>query len=152
MKLSELFKKESISLDLPPGSKDDTIAHILKWLDSKKRIKDYACVLKDVIEREKVMSTGIGNGVAIPHAYTDGVDQLAAGFFRASAGIDFDALDREKVDLFFIILGSKESRRDHIKILAKISRLLNHEEFRTELRQAVDVDAVFTIFKEYGDK
>ena len=78
-------------------------------------------MITDVIEREKVMSTGIGNGVAIPHAYTDGVDRLVAGFYRTSDSVDFQALDNEHVDLFFIILGPKDSRRDHIKVLAKIS-------------------------------
>lgn len=152
MKLSELFSTDSIAVDLPPGSKEDVLKTILKILDSKGLIKDFDQALEDVIEREKVMSTGIGNSVAIPHAYTNGVERLVAGFFRTSAGVEFEALDGNTVDLFFIILGPKESRRDHIKVLAKISRLLNHEEFRNELRNAADVDTVFSIFKRHGDR
>lgn len=152
MKLSDLFSVNSIALDLPPGSKEEVLKTILKLLDSKELITDFDLVLNDVIEREKVMSTGIGNSVAIPHAYTNGVNHLVAGFFRTSTGVEFDALDGNKVDLFFIILGPKESRRDHIKVLAKISRLLNHEEFRSELRAAADVDTVFSIFKRHGDR
>ncbi len=152
MKLSDLFNEQNIVLNVEPGPKKDLLERILKYLDAKDLIRDYDHVLRDVIEREKVMSTGIGNGVAIPHAYTDGVDQLVAGFFRTRTGVDFDALDGEDVDLFFIILGPKASRRDHIKILAKISRLLNHENFREELRKTAGVEDVLNVFKRFGDR
>ena len=152
MKLSELFNERSIVLDIEPGPKKALLERILKDLDGKKLISDFDQVFRDVIEREKVMSTGIGNGVAIPHAYTDGVDQLVAGFYRTRIGADFAALDAEVVDLFFIILGPKASRRDHIKILAKISRLLSHESFRDEVRRAASVEEVLAIFKRFGDR
>ena len=95
---------------------------------------------------------GHGNGVAIPHAYTDGVEQLVAGFFRTCRGVDFAALDGKDVDLFFLILGPKASRRNHIKVLAKISRLLNHEDLRQSLRRAESVDDVLKVFKRFGDR
>ncbi|MEJ2720658.1 MAG: PTS sugar transporter subunit IIA [bacterium] len=126
VKLSELFIETCVKLDLEPSAKEDLLRAILRDLDSKGLIKEFDLAIRDVLEREKVMSTGIGNGVAIPHAYTDGVDRLVAGFYRTKLGVDFAALDGENVDLFFIILGPKASRRDHIKVLAKISRLLNH--------------------------
>jgi fructose-specific phosphotransferase system IIA component len=152
MKLSDLFSEESIVLDIPAEEKEKLLENILKTLDSNGLIKDFDHALRDVMEREKVMSTGIGHGVAIPHAYTDGVDRLVAGFFRSSSGVNFEALDGKEVDLFFLILGPKESRRDHIKVLAKISRLLNHGEFRSALKKASDVNDVFAIFKRFGDR
>ena len=152
MKLSDLFDEERIVLNLETTGKDELLEHILKDLDSKNMITDCDHVLRDVVEREKVMSTGIGNGVAIPHAYTDGVDQLVAGFYRTRGGVDFAALDGKEVDLFFVILGPKASRRNHIKVLAKISRLLNHREFRESLRGAGSVAEVLGIFQRYGDR
>ena len=152
MNLSELFDEASVLLDVEPQSKDELLQGILADFDSKKLIKDFDNALKDVIEREKVMSTGIGNGVAIPHAYTDGVDRLVSGFFRTREPVDFDALDGKDVDLFFIILGPKASRRNHIKVLAKISRLLNNEEFRQNLRGATTAEDVIEIFRRYGDR
>jgi fructose-specific phosphotransferase system IIA component len=152
MKLSELFNDVNIKTDLSPAGKEDLLASIVTDLDEKGFVKDRDQVIKDVIEREEVMSTGIGNGVAIPHAYTDGVERLVAGFYRTSDEVDFDALDDSKVDLFFIILGPKESRRDHIKVLAKISRLLNHGDFREDLREASGAEAVLNVFKRFGDK
>jgi len=152
VKLTELFNERNVVLDVEPGAKKELLERILKRLDQMDLIKDFDHVLRDVAEREKVMSTGIGNGVAIPHAYTDGVDRLVSGFFRTRTGVDFDALDGEDVDLFFIILGPKASRRDHIKILARISRLLNHEGFREELRKASAVEDVLNVFKRFGDR
>lgn len=152
MKLSELFIETCVKLDLEPSAKEDLLGTILRDLDSKGLIKEFDVAIRDVLEREKVMSTGIGNGVAIPHAYTDGVDRLVAGFYRTTQGVDFAALDGENVDLFFIILGPKASRRDHIKVLAKISRLLNHGEFRKELREAEAAGDVMAVFKRFGDR
>ena len=152
MKLSELFNSENIKIDLVPAGKESLLETIIEDLDTRGHIKDKSRVVDDVIEREKVMSTGIGNGVAIPHAYTDGVERLVAGFYRTSEPVDFDALDKKGVDLFFIILGPKESRRDHIKVLAKISRLLNHGDFREDLRTVSDAGEVLGVFKRFGDK
>ena len=152
MKLSDLFIAQNVVTDLPAAGKTELLESIMRDLDAKGQIGDVARVIEDVIERERVMSTGIGNGVAIPHAYTDGVEKLVAGFYRIGDGVDFESLDDQPVDLFFIILGPKESRRDHIKVLAKISRLLNHDDFREELRSAADADAVMGVFKRFGDK
>ncbi|MCZ6767242.1 MAG: PTS sugar transporter subunit IIA [bacterium] len=152
MNLSELFDDHSLLLDVEPYEKEKLLETILKEFDSRGKIKDFDRALADVIEREKVMSTGIGNGVAIPHAYTDGVSELVAGFFRTREPVDFTALDGKQVDLFFIILGPKASRRNHIKVLAKISRLLNHEEFRGNLRDAASITDVREVFKRHGDR
>jgi len=152
MKLSDLYHGDNIRIGLEPADKETLLQAIVADLDAKGFIKDRDQVVTDVLEREKVMSTGIGDGVAIPHAYTDGVERLVAGFYRTEGEVDFEALDENRVDLFFIILGPKESRRDHIKVLAKISRLLNHGDFREDLRSAADAEAVLNVFKRFGDK
>lgn len=152
MKLSDLYSGDNVKIGVQSADKDALLESIVADLDAKGYIKDRDQVIRDVVEREKVMSTGIGNGVAIPHAYTDGVEQLVAGFYRTDGPVDFEALDEQGVDLYFIILGPKESRRDHIKVLAKISRLLNHGDFRESLRNAADAEAVMNVFKRFGDK
>ncbi|MCH7549561.1 MAG: PTS sugar transporter subunit IIA [Candidatus Krumholzibacteriota bacterium] len=152
MKLSELFNDDNVVVGVEARPKNEFLRTIVSDLDSKGYVNDVELATRDVIERENVMSTGVGNGVAIPHAYTDGVDRLVAGFYRSTEGVDFDALDSQIVNLFFIILGPKESRRDHIKILAKISRLLNHEDFREDLKTASDANAVMNVFRRFGDK
>ena len=152
MKFSDLFNEKNIDAGFPPAEKEALLESMIHDLDDKGFIGAADRAIDDVIEREKVMSTGIGNGVAIPHAYTDGVDRLVSAFYRTTKSVDFKALDDERVDLFFLILGPKDSRRDHIKVLAKISRLLNHDDFREDLRKASDTEAVTNIFKRIGDK
>jgi PTS system nitrogen regulatory IIA component len=106
----------------------------------------------DILARERVMSTGVGNGVAIPHAYTDGVERLLASFYRTREKVEFGSADSVPVDIFFVILGPRESRREHIRLLARLSRLLNHAEFRDALRSAPDADAVLAVFRRFGDR
>ncbi len=152
MKLSELFTRSSVRTDFPVADKNSLLTAIIDDLNGRGEIGDRDLVVADVIERENVMSTGIGNGVAIPHAYTDGVDKPVAGFYRTAEPVNFKALDNNAVDLFFVLLGPKEGRRDHIKVLAKLSRLLNHDDFRQQLRDAADSDAVADVFRRHGDK
>jgi mannitol/fructose-specific phosphotransferase system IIA component (Ntr-type) len=152
MRLTELFVPETVVTDLPPSGKDEALAAIVGDLNAKGYLADADTALRDVMARETVMSTGVGHGVAIPHAYTGGVTQLVAGFYRPESGIAFGAPDGLDVDLIFMILGTRERRREHIRILAKISRLLGNADFRTELRRAGDAGAVINVFRRVGDR
>jgi mannitol/fructose-specific phosphotransferase system IIA component (Ntr-type) len=98
------------------------------------------------------MSTGVGYGVAIPHAYSDGITRLIAGLYRTLEPIPFGAPDDGAVDLFFLVLGPKESRRDHIRVLARISRLISHGDFREDLRRAENADAVTAVLRRFGER
>jgi mannitol/fructose-specific phosphotransferase system IIA component (Ntr-type) len=152
MRLTELFVPETVVTDMPAAPKDRLLRAIVDDLDSKGLIADRERAAADVVAREHVMTTGVGNGVAIPHAYTHGVDRLVAGCYRTLDPVDFGSVDGRSVDLVFIILGPPESRREHIRVLAKISRLLGHEGFRDDLRRAPDADAVMTVFRRYGER
>jgi mannitol/fructose-specific phosphotransferase system IIA component (Ntr-type) len=155
MRLTELLVPEAVFTDFPPapnGSKEDLLTAIVADLDEKGFVADRGVATEDILARERVMSTGVGNGVAIPHAYTDGVDRLSAAFYRTREPVEFGGPDGAPVDLFFVILGPRESRREHIRLLARLSRLLNHAEFREHLRTAVDADAVIAVFRRFGDR
>ncbi len=152
MRLTELFVPETVVTDLAAAPSEQLLDAIVADLDSKGLIVDRARATADVIARERVMSTGVGNGVAIPHAYTPGVDRLVAGSYRTTEPVDFGSVDGQDVDLIFIILGPPESRREHIRVLAKISRLLSHAEFRADLRRAADPDAVLAVFRRFGER
>ncbi len=152
MRLTELFAPETVVTDLTAEDRDSALSAIVSDLDQKGLLKDAATALRDVIAREQVMTTGVGHGVAIPHAYTGGVDQLVAGFYRVRGGVDFGALDGLGVDLIFIVFGPGERRREHIRILARISRLLGNAEFREGLRRAADAEEVLNVFRRFGDR
>jgi mannitol/fructose-specific phosphotransferase system IIA component (Ntr-type) len=155
MRLTELLVPEAVVTDFPPaptGSKEDFLTAILADLDQKGFVADRRVATDDILARERVMSTGVGNGVAIPHAYTDGVERLLASFYRTREKVEFGSADSVPVDIFFVILGPRESRREHIRLLARLSRLLNHAEFRDALRSAPDADAVLAVFRRFGDR
>jgi mannitol/fructose-specific phosphotransferase system IIA component (Ntr-type) len=152
MRLTELFVPETVVTDLPASDKDSVLAAIVADMDGKGLLADAGATLRDVVAREEVMSTGVGHGVAIPHAYTPGVDRLVAGFYRTRPAIDFGAPDNLEVDLIFVILGPRERRREHIRILAKISRLLGNADFRADLRRAAGVEDVMAVFRRFGDR
>lgn len=152
MRLTDLFVLETVVTDMPPVAKEALLAAIVRDLDSKGFIADRDTAAADVIARERVMSTGVGNGVAIPHAYTDGVDRMVAGVYRTVEGVAFGAPDEVDVNVLFVVLGPREKRREHIRVLAKISRLLSHAEFRDDIRRAGSPADVIDVLKRFGDR
>lgn len=152
MRLTELFSPETVVTDMEPVAKEELLAAIVRDLDGKGLIADPETVVADLLARERVMSTGIGHGVAIPHAYSDGVEGLVAGVYRTTAGVEFGAPDSQNVDLLFVVLGERHSQREHIRVLAKISRLLSHAEFREDVRRAPDAAGVIDVMKRFGDR
>ena len=152
MRLTELIQPEAVVTGVASTSRDDLLAAIVDDLDSKGFVDDRDLTARDLLAREQVMSTGVGNGVAIPHAYTHGVMKMIAGLYRTREPIPFGAPDDAGVDLFFVVLGPKDSRRDHIRILAKVSRLIGHVDFREDLRRAGDAEAVAAVLRRFGER
>ncbi len=152
MRLTELILPETVVTGLASASRDELLAEVVHDLHTKGLIGDPASTMRDLVARETVMSTGVGHGVAIPHAYTDGVVRLIAGLYRTLEPIPFGAPDEVAVDLFFVVLGPKESRRDHIRVLARISRLIGHADFRDDLRRAEHADAVTAVLRRFGER
>jgi mannitol/fructose-specific phosphotransferase system IIA component (Ntr-type) len=105
-------------------------------------------ILEAVREREKVLSTGIGNGVAIPHGKSSSVGQLTLAAGVAPRGVDFEALDGKPVQLFFLLVGPESAAGDHVKALSRIARLLQRDSFRTRLASAAHPDEFYAIVSE----
>jgi mannitol/fructose-specific phosphotransferase system IIA component (Ntr-type) len=152
MRLTELIQPEAVVTGVPSTSRDELLAAIVDDLDAKGFIADRSATARDLLAREIVMSTGVGNGVAIPHAYTNGVKRMIAGLYRTREPIPFGAPDDAGVDLFFVVLGPKDSRRDHIRVLARVSRLIGHVDFREDLRHAEDAQAVTAVLRRFGER
>ena len=122
IRLSKLLKENLINLDLDCKNKPDIVNDLVELLSKSRRIRNKKAFFKAIMEREKLGSTGIGNGVAIPHAKCGGVGDFILGFARQDTGIDFGALDGEKTYLFFALASSRNEVGGHLKILAEISR------------------------------
>jgi fructose PTS system EIIBC or EIIC component len=131
--LSELLSVERVKIPLESVSKDDLLRELVGVCADSEGIQDREDVLRAVREREAVLSTGIGHGVAIPHGKSAAVPGLRMAAGRAAAPIEFDALDGQPVVLFFLLIGPESAAGPHIKALSRISRLVRKDEVREKL-------------------
>ncbi len=148
MKLIEILSPEMVLGELDAADKEGAIremcAHIAKHRSNVK-VED---MVRTLLEREKLGSTGIGEGVAIPHGKLNGIDALIACFAKSNKGIDFNAIDNQPSHLFFVLLAPNNSAGLHLKALARISRLLKSQEFRDRLMRAENAEGLFKIIAD----
>jgi len=136
--LSRLIKEKFIMLELAGISKKEVITELAEAAAGSSRLTNKKALLKAMVEREALGSTGIGNGVAIPHAKIKEVKDFILVFARKAVGLDFGALDGEKTYLFFALASPQEKVGMHLKILADISRLVKDKFIVERLRKARD--------------
>ena len=148
MKVSELLKSEFIISDLKGESKEEIINELIDLFKNDPRVEDIEKVRSAVLDREKVMSTGVGKGFAIPHGKTNAVKEIVGAFGRIKDGIDYDALDGNPVNLVFLLVGKDNLISTHIKLLSRISRLMNKDDFRHRLKEANSADEIVKLFSE----
>jgi PTS system fructose-specific IIA component len=146
--IDHLMPTELITLDEPPTAKTDTIEHLLDLAVEAGRVDDRETALSALMEREEETTTGVGKGIAIPHAQTDATDRPSVAFCRSSAGLDFDSMDEQPAHLIFMILVPEGGTDEHLDILASLSRSLMHEEVRDGLYDADTPDAVQSVMEE----
>ncbi len=134
MLLIDLFKEENIDLNFEASSKSDALAKLSILVSKGRDFLNSEEVLNVLLEREKLGSTGIGSEVAIPHGKIDSSEGVFGAFAVSHSGVEFDSIDKKNVKIFFTIIASKNSTNIHLKILAKISRLLMDETLREEIK------------------
>lgn len=134
--IDQLMPIELITLDEPPTEKPDAIEYLLDLIAEAGRVDDRETALSALMEREEETTTGVGKGIAIPHAQTDATDQPSVAFCRSSSGLDFDSMDEQPAHLIFMILVPEGGTDEHLGILASLSRSLMHEEVRDDLYEA----------------
>jgi fructose-specific phosphotransferase system IIA component len=154
MNIREFLQERAVSVELKVGAqatKADIIEQLVGLLVSAGAIrdKDVSRLVQTLLNREALGSTGIGQGVAIPHGKTDTVSKLIGALAVCRQGVKFDSLDGEPVYLFFLLVAPEDSAGPHLKALARISRLLKDKHFRDSLRTAKDASTLLkTIFDE----
>ncbi|WP_018997087.1 PTS sugar transporter subunit IIA [Hirschia maritima] len=141
----DLLRPETIAPRAKWGSRKLVISE-LSDIVAKQVGLDGNDIFNAVMERERLGSTGVGEGVAIPHARIDGLEKPIGAFARLEEAVDFEAIDERDCDLIFLILAPKESGVDHLRALAKVSRIMRQERLREDLRKAHSVDAVLEVF------
>ena len=141
MRLTELINPQSVTTRLRARNKRDAIAELVDLLESAHGIDSHGEVLDRVLRREAMMSTGIGNGVAIPHGKAKLVDRMVAACGVSPEGIEFESADGEPARLFILLVAPESGGALHVKVLANISRLLKEESVRQSLRDAPNAEA-----------
>ncbi len=147
MNLLDILSPESTIVDLKGESKEDIISELVNSLVVGDSITDRDQVLQAVLDREKIMSTGIGDGIAIPHGKSAAVTELVAAMGTQRRGVDFDALDGEPAFVFFLLVSPANVSGPHIKALARISRLLKNDAFKKKLIEANSAEEIIAIIE-----
>ena len=147
MRISDILDESLVKTQLPGNSKDEIISHMIDIVGTSKKVLNREKVQEAIFEREKIMSTGVGNGFAIPHGKTDAVSDIVAAFAVTADPIDYQSLDEQPVRLVFLLVGKDSMVGPHIKLLSRISRLMNKEEFRKKLLSAASPKEVLEIFR-----
>ncbi len=149
MKISEYFREEDCIMELKSKTKEEAIKEIAEMLYKKGKVKDIDKFISDILEREELGSTGIGHGIAIPHARTEAVSDFVIGFGRSCSGIDFNSIDGEKVNFVFLMGANPSQLNLYLRLLAELSKFLMSASCRKELMEAKDASSVIEMVKRF---
>lgn len=148
MQIHQYLTPETVRVGLPGTTKAEVLDNLVTLLRGQPQVKDLEDVRRAVLAREKVMSTGVGKRLALPHAKTNAVTDTVAAFAVTISPIDFGAIDNESVRLLFLLVGTEEAKSQHIKLLSRVSRLMNRDSFRERLLSADAPEKVLSLFEE----
>jgi fructose-specific phosphotransferase system IIA component len=148
MKVFELLEEQNILIDFNNGVKEEIINELIDLYRGNDKVSDLEKVRTAIHDREKIMSTGVGKGFAIPHGKTNAVNEVIAAFGKTTKDIDYNALDGEPVHLVFLLVGRDDMVSKHIKLLSRISRMMNKDDFRERLIEAKSAREIINIFHE----
>jgi PTS system nitrogen regulatory IIA component len=148
MRITDFLHREGIISDLKSATKDDVLVELVEPIALAHPHMDKDALVRSLIEREDLGSTGIGGGVAIPHGKMDGLRSIAASFGKSPRGIDFHSMDNKPAHLFFLLVAPKNSASDHLKALARVSRVVKDPILKKSLLNAQTADEIYRLLEE----
>lgn len=150
MKFADFVSREAVRADLAADDKPSVIREMVQALLDANRVApdQFESIVKAILKREELGSTGIGRGVAVPHTKHPSIDRLVGSVAVSAEGVDFDSLDGEKVHLFFLLISPPDRPGDHLRALENVSRQLRDETFCKFLKQAKNPEAVLQLLDE----
>lgn len=151
MKILEVLQKDAILENLVSTDKKGILEELVAPVAKAAKVSDEGLV-KVLLDRERLGSTGIGGGVGIPHGKLKNLDDIVLGFGRSRKGMDFESMDGKPTHIFFLLVTPENSTGLHLKMLARISRLLKDESFKERLIRAPSRDEIFTIIQEADEE
>ncbi|MDD5450046.1 MAG: PTS sugar transporter subunit IIA [Candidatus Omnitrophica bacterium] len=152
MKIMDFLNEKAVTANLKAQDKEGVIRELVDLLFKAGAIKDKEELTSTLLARESLGSTGIGQGIGIPHGKSNKVKELVAAFGLSRKGVKFDSLDGEPVYIFFLLVAPEESAGPHLKALARISRFLKDKYFRDLLKGAKDEKEILKVLKEEDEK
>ncbi len=148
MRIMDFLSEKNITVDLKAKNKKDAIEELVELLVGSSNVADKKKMTQILLEREELGSTGIGQGIAIPHGKSDTVKELTAAFGLSKSGVPFDALDGELVYIFVLLVAPEGTAGAHLKALARISQLLKDKYIRRKLLSAQNTAEVVKVIQE----
>lgn len=153
MDISKLLDRSTIVNGLDVDDKKELINSLVDLLETKVSKEQLDKIRQSVFNREQIMSTGVGKQLAIPHGKCDSIDEIFASFAILDECVEFESIDSQPVKMVFLLVGPEDKTAQHIKLLSRISRLMNSSTFREKLLQCENSDEIFETFqteeKEY---
>jgi len=146
--LARFLEPATIKLSIEAKKKPAIIHELVEALGASERVGDIGAIETLILEREALATTGIGGGIAIPHCLSEEVDESVMGFGRRVPGAKFDAVDRQPVQLFFVMVGPVGAHNEHLRLLSKLSRHLHDSDFRAGLLAAATPEDVIKLFEQ----
>jgi len=151
LNLISLLQTNHVAVNIAAPDKDTLIDTLIEMVSDHPHVLDVDAVKKAVMEREAQMSTGVGKGLALPHAKTPAVSGMIGALVTTAQPVDFGALDNEPVRIVFLLLGKLDSKSLHVRILSRVSRVMNHEEVRKQILSAKSGEELLAILGHYDD-
>lgn len=145
IRLTEILKPENIRIGIQATVKTDVIAELVQLLATNGEVVDARRVLESVLDREATRTTGIGNGLAIPHGKSPGTGRLAMAIGRPAAPVDFQSIDGRPVTIIWLLTSPPDMTSLHIQALARISRLMTFDKFRLSINAAKSPEEIFDL-------
>ena len=152
MKITDILKKEHIIKELDSCDKKNVLDELSSFLENEGEITNKENLLAALIGREKLGSTGIGENVAIPHAKISEIDKIITVFGRSKNGVEFESLDQKPVNFIFLVLAPENSTGQHLKALARISRLFKNPSLRESVLRTNEADQIYSILVDEDSK
>ncbi len=148
MKITDILNIESTAIDIKVESKSDLLDKMIELAAKSDKIKNLDEARREIFEREKILSTGVGKGIALPHAKTDAITEITCSVAVLNPPVDYESLDGNPVDICFLLLGRENDVGNHLRLLSKISRYLNQAAFRSKLKECINPQQIIDLFAE----
>lgn len=148
MELTQLLDPSNVAVGIDASDKEALINAVIDLIADRDVVLDAGAMRQAVFEREKTMSTGVGKGLGLPHAKTSAVDGILAALAVAKAPVDFESMDNEPVRIVFLLVGKRDSKSQHVRILSRISRMMNQKDTRERVLAANSSEELLSVIHD----